>query len=210
MGTNVELVSITPNAEPLLVKMARVSSSNPDNPDYVGLVRYLIKHQHWSPFQMVHMTVSIVTSRAIAAQLLRHASFAYQELSQRYTSDIDKPTLVEGRRQSDKNRQSSTDPLSELGQDRWLELQTGVYKACYNAYNTALAYGVAREQARLLLPLATPTHLYMCGSVRSWVHYLALRTKPDTQQEHREIAEAIKAIFIEQMPVTSQALGWAE
>jgi thymidylate synthase (FAD) len=204
----VSLVSITPDAERLIAYLARVSSSNQENPEYAKLLRYLIDHQHWSPFEMVHMVVEINTSRAIAAQILRHRSFSFQELSQRYTSDINEPEIVVGRRQAAKNRQSSAEPLDEMGQDYWTRLQEDVYAKCFAAYEAALAAGVAREQARNLLPLATPTRMYMAGSIRSWIHYCQLRCQQDTQQEHRVIAEQCRNILASHLPNVADALGW--
>lgn len=208
MPSDVQLVSLTLHAESLIARMARVSSSNPTNPQYSKLLGYLIEHKHWSPFEMAHMVLKITTSRAIAAQILRHRSFSFQELSQRYTSDIDAPTPVLGRRQSEKNRQSSTEPLSDPGQEHWRVLQEMTFSSCSEAYEWALKIGVSREQARMLLPLATPTTLYMAGSIRSWIHYIELRSLPDTQQEHREIALAAKGIFVRELPAISKALCW--
>jgi thymidylate synthase (FAD) len=207
----VSLVTTTPEAEKLLAYMARVSSSHQDNPEYSKLLRYLIEHQHWSPFEMVHMVVEIETSRAIAAQILRHRSFSFQEFSQRYAEvpNSGPPSLLVGRMQSEKNRQSSGRELPEKCQEHWLRLQETIFQVTREAYCSALDSGVAKEQARMLLPLATPTRLYMAGSVRSWIHYLHLRTQEDTQKEHRDIALAVQRIFIQQFPCTSEALGWS-
>lgn len=205
---SVSLVSVTPDAEKLIAYLARVSSSNQENPEYAKLLRYLIDHQHWSPFEMAHAVVEINTSRAIAAQILRHRSFSFQELSQRYTSDIDQAVPVPGRRQAIKNRQSSAEPLDEMAQDYWTGLQEQTYAQCYAAYESALKAGVAREQARMLLPLAAPTRLYMAGSIRSWVHYVQLRTQLDTQLEHRVIAEQCRNILAVELPTLAEALGW--
>lgn len=206
---SVKLISLTPDAESLIARLARVSNpANQDNPDYVKLIRYLIDHQHWSPFEMAHAVVEIETSRAVAAQILRHGSFKFQEFSQRYAEVVERPQLVVGRKQATKNRQSSTDTLSDFDQDTWNEIQDTAYLVCYAAYRDAIELGVAREQARLLLPLAAPTRLYMAGSIRSWIHYCQLRCLPDTQLEHREIAEGCRAILAEQLPTIAEALGW--
>lgn len=204
----VDLVSVTQSAEPLLIRMARVSSQNPENPEYSKLLHYLIQHKHWSPFEMVHMVVKIDTTRAIAAQILRHRSFSFQEFSQRYSPVTSFPTIAQGRRQSEKNRQSSETAVDPMTQEHWSQLQQEVYSRAQWAYESAINAGIAKEQARLLLPLATPTTLYMAGSARSWIHYLQLRTQQDTQQEHREVAEQILELFRVEFPETSKALGW--
>lgn len=203
----VKLVTVTPDAEKLLVYMARVSSSKQDNPETGKLINYLIKHSHFSPFEMVHMVVEISCSRSIAQQLLRHRSFSFQEFSQRYSKSLQAPETVQGRQQAKDNRQSSVDPLPMDAQVAWSLLQKHTYEACQQAYESALKLGVAREQARDLLPLATPTRIYMAGSLRSWIHYLQVRCQPDTQEEHRDIAEEIKKVFIDQFPETSHALS---
>jgi thymidylate synthase (FAD) len=203
-----KLISITPDAEKLIAYCARVSSSNQENPEYSKLLKYCIDHGHWSIFEMAHMVVEINTSRAIAAQILRHRSFSFQEFSQRYAPVQDHPLLVEGRKQSAKNRQSSSEPLEGAEQHEWQLIQEYVYDTCYTAYQQAIDAGVSREQSRLLLPLATPTNMYMAGSIRSWIHYLQLRTGTDTQPEHREIAEEIQKIFMKELRQTSRALGW--
>lgn len=202
------LISITPDVERTIIYIARVTSEHQDNPEGAKLIKYLIDHNHYSPFEHGHATFEIITSRAIAAQLLRHRSMVFQEFSLRYSSNIDLPTVVVGRKQSTKNRQSSTEELSEKAQEAWLATQERVYKVCYDAYDKAITLGVAKEQARLLLPLNTPTKLYMTGNVRSWIHYCELRCKEDTQLEHRRIAGGIKSILIEQLPVITKALEW--
>jgi thymidylate synthase (FAD) len=201
MEKNIELKWITPNAEHTILEIARVSSDNPKSTN-TSLINYLIKHQHWSPFEMTCMCVSIKTSRAISRQILRHRSFTFQELSQRYKK-IENPW--EARSEHYKNRQSSVEINDTNLQQEFEELQ----KQVWNAYETAIEKGIAKEQARSLLPEGlTETHLYMCGSIRSWIHYIELRTKEDTQKEHRKIAEDIKQIFIQELPITSNALGW--
>lgn len=205
---NVQLISRTTDAEDLMAFCARVSSDYQENPEYSKLLGFCIRNGHWSVFEQAHMTLEITTSRAIAAQILRHRSFSFQEFSQRYSSAIDTPMPVVGRQQATKNRQSSTIELDTMAQEFWQKLQERVYETCYTAYHQALASGVAREQARFLLPLSTPSKLYVCGNVRSWIHYLKLRTQPDTQQEHRQVALAAKDIFVQQFPETSKALEW--
>lgn len=203
-----KLISLTADAEKMLVYIARVSSDNQENPEYAGLVKYLIKHKHWSPFEMAHAVFEIHTSRSIAAQILRHKSFSFQEFSQRYQQVTERPPIVAGRKQAVKNRQSSTNDLNPYAQARWEELQQLVYDTCYAAYEEALSIEVAREQARDLLPLATPTRMYMAGSIRSFIHFCELRCQPDTQHEHRLIAEGIRSILTQQLPTVAKALDW--
>lgn len=221
---SVEFVSITEpitaldgknyfmSPEELIVYIARVS--NPDNQSNRDtadrLLKYLIKHKHWSPFEFVDMTVKIVTRRSIAAQILRHRSFNFQEFSQRYSSATEIQP-IELRKQADKNRQSSSeefDPAITYGKK--LTSASSIIQEHNNLtlqlYNTLLEAGVAREVARDVLPLGTETTLYMKGSVRSWIHYLQLRLAEDTQKEHREIAEQIAAIFAQHFPVIAQHL----
>ena len=203
---NVELIHCTPDAERLIVKMARVS--NPANEDNVEtaprLLRYLIRHKHWSPFELATMCVKIDTERDIAAQILRHRSFSFQEFSTRYsqTSLAEMPAM---RKQSEKNHQSSDDTLDEEVTKRFAPQIAVTIRNSYLLYQEMLDAGVARETARRILPLCTPTTLYMSSTLRSWVHYLQLRTAPDTQLEHRLVAERIKEIFTEQFPVIAEA-----
>lgn len=201
-----KLVAITPDAERIVAFCARVSSSNQENPEYEKLFRYLIKHAHWSPFEHASMTVEIETSRAIAAQILRHRSFCFQEFSQRYQEVVPEFHISDARAQAEKNRQSSTDTLSEEVKREWAELQGDIARVCAAAYGTALRMGIAREQARMLLPLSTNTRLYMTGNLRSWMHYCQLRCQPDTQQEHRLIAEACRAILYQQCPTIGRIM----
>lgn len=204
----VKLVSITPNTESLIAFCARVSSSNQDNPDYAKLLRYLIDHQHWSPFELAHCVIEIETSRAIAQQILRHRSFSFQEFSQRYSSDTPNTEQYKARRQAEKNRQSSVDDCDKETSD-WFDWAQGqVYGTCATLYRQALSRGIAREQARFLLPLSTGTRLYMAGTVRSWLHYVALRSQPDTQAEHRDIAIACRDILARELPTIAAACGW--
>ena len=204
---SVELITITPDAEKLIAYCARVSSPNQENPEIAKLLAYCIKHQHWSIFEQASMTVEIETSRMISAQILRHRSFVFQEFSQRY-AEAQEIVLCEARRQDTKNRQNSIDDLDEDIKEEWLVRQRYGFLAALQSYQWALNNGIAKECARAVLPMQTKTKLYMTGSIRSWIHYLELRTGPDTQKEHRDIANAIKRIFIEQLPVTSEALGW--
>ena len=212
MDTPIKLVSVTPDAEKHMAYVARVSNpKNQDNEKFAGLLRYCIKHGHWSVFEQAHMTVEINTTRGLAAQILRHRSFTYQEFSQRYadSSLLDETIPVpELRRQDEKNRQNSTDDLDpKLVHD----YEIGIQKHFENAmwlYKDMLANGVAKECARFVLPLATPTRLYMTGSVRSWIHYIDLRSSHGTQKEHMNIVEAIRCIFICQFPTVAEALGW--
>jgi thymidylate synthase (FAD) len=205
--TNPQLVvdkSLTP--EELIVYIARVSNpSNQNNMETAPkLINYLIKHKHWSPFEFVDMTVEIVTRRSIAAQILRHKSFAFQEFSQRY-STVSNIAPVQLRKQAKTNRQSSEDVIEDFTLERDVEQHFSNSKMLYDKLITA---GVSRETARDVLPLATESTMYMKGSVRSWIHYLELRCSPDTQLEHRQIADDIKSIFNNQFPNISEALGW--
>ena len=209
---NVKLVTVTPKAEETMGYVARVSNpKNQDNPKVAGLLGYCIKHGHWSVFEQAHMTVEIETTRGLAAQILRHRSFTYQEFSQRYADSsmlskvIPIPQL---RRQDDKNRQNSIDDLDPfVVQDFELKMQRHFVDGM-KLYKDMLDAGVAKECARFVLPLATPTKLYMTGSVRSWIHYINLRSAHGTQKEHMEIAENCRTIFNEQFPIVAEALGW--
>ena len=211
MAKNVSLVSVTPDAEKLMAYIARVSNpSNQDNDKFAGLLRYCIKHNHWSVFEQSSMTLEIETTRAIAAQILRHRSFTFQEFSQRYadSTKLGKIPIPEYRKQDLKNRQKSTNDLDEFIQQN-LELQTKtLFDSCVALYEQMLEVGVAKECARMVLPLATPTRIYMTGSCRSWVHYINLRSAHGTQKEHMEIANACREVFIEQFPAVSEALEW--
>ena len=209
---NVQLVSITPDAEKTMAYIARVSNpSNQDNEKYAGLLKYCIKHNHWSVFEQSSMTLEIETTRAIAAQILRHRSFTFQEFSQRYAAstalgDIELPEL---RRQDTKNRQNSTDDLDDELVEKLNRHMETVFTASTNLYIQMLEAGVAKECARMVLPLATPTRIYMTGSCRSWIHYINLRSAHGTQKEHMEIAEECRKVFVEQFPAVSEALEWA-
>jgi thymidylate synthase (FAD) len=202
----VELVHCTPDAERLIVKMARVSNqANEDNWETgPKLLRYLLKHKHYSPFEMASMCVKINTERDIAAQIIRHRSFSYQELSTRY-SQTSTAEIPQFRRQDTKNRQNSFDDLPEDDEMRFRSAAGNVIGRAYGVYEAMLAQGVAKETARRILPLCTPTTLYMHGTLRSWIHYIQLRTHNDTQLEHRQIAEECKQIFANHFPVIAEA-----
>ena len=207
----VKLVSITPNAEKTMGYIARVSNpANQDNENYAGLLKYCIKHNHWSVFEQSSMSLEIETNRAIAAQILRHRSFTFQEFSQRYAAstalgDIDLPEL---RRQDDKNRQNSTDDLDPEVVEKLNKQMITLFSSSKSLYEQMLSQGVAKECARMVLPLCTPTRIYMTGSCRSWIHYINLRSAHGTQKEHMDIAEACRKVFIEQFPAVSEALEW--
>ena len=194
------------NAEDLVAYCARVSNpSNQMNTETAPkLLKYLIKHKHWSPFEMVSMTLEIKTSRAIAAQILRHRSFSFQEFSQRY-SEVANFTDVELRLQGETNRQVGDEPINDYSSEYWV---SRAKEACFEAYQNLIGAGVAKECARMILPLCTETTMYMTGNLRSWIHYIDLRAQQETQKEHREIAEGCKQIFIEQFPVLAEALEW--
>ena len=204
--TNVSLVWCTPNAEDLLAKMARVS--NPANEDNMTtapkLLRYLIDHQHWSPFEMCSLCVKIDTERDISAQILRHRSFSFQEFSTRY-AEAQPLTVPELRKQDVKNRQNSTNDLDIHTQVYYDEQIRNQYADIEELYEEMIADGVAKECARRILPLSTQTTLYMHGTLRSWIHDINVRTDPGTQLEHRLIAEGCKQIFIEQFPTIGEA-----
>lgn len=207
---NVELTWATPNAEELIVKMARVSApSNQDNMDTAPrLLKYLIKHKHWSPFEMGNMCVEIETTRAISPQILRHRSFSFQEFSQRYadTNELGSAVIPHLRRQDNKNRQNSIDDLSPEDITRYYRRISELYEDAEHLYREMVSNGVAKECARSVLPLSTQTRLYMNGTLRSWIHYLQLRCEEGTQFEHRLIADAIKRIFCKQFPIIGEAV----
>lgn len=216
MSSEVHLVSATPLAQELIVKMARVSApQNQDNMETAPrLINYLIKHKHWSPFEMASMTLEINTTRAISPQILRHRSFTFQEFSQRYanTNKIGRMETPQLRAQDPKNRQNSTDDLkTRLGGPRLADLYRKVaihLEEAEHLYQELVSEGVAKESARFVLPLAAPTKLYMQGTLRSWIHYIELRTSEGTQLEHRVLAAAAQDIFCDQFPLIGEALGW--
>ena len=207
----VNLISITPDAEKTMAHIARVSNpNNQDNPNYAGLLRYCIKHNHWSVFEQSSMTLEIETTRGLAAQILRHRSFTFQEFSQRYADSnlLGEIELPELRRQDTKNRQNSIDDLDPEVVEKLEKQMNTLFSSSLALYNQMLESGVAKECARFVLPLATPTRLYMTGSCRSWVHYINLRSAHGTQKEHMDIAEACRKVFTEQFPSVSEALEW--
>ena len=206
---NIRMVHITPEAEKHIAYCARVSSPNQENPEYSKLLAYCIKNKHWSIFEMASMCVEIETSRAIAQQILRHRSFSYQEFSQRYSSPSEYK-IYEARRQDDKNRQNSIDDLPQDAKDAFVNAQVRIWDIAKNAYDAAVGLGVAKECARFLLPLNVQTRIYMHGTIRSWIHYLELRTARGTQKEHKDIADAIQGIFAASLPETAKALGWVK
>ena len=208
----VKLISVSPDSEKHMAYCARVSNpNNQENENYAGLLRYCIKHQHWSIFEQAFMTLEINTTRGLAAQILRHRSFTFQEFSQRYAdtnllnSNIELPEL---RRQDTKNRQNSIDDVPEEQTKMLLGRIQNYFNEGLDLYNELLREGIAKECARFVLPLATPTRIYMSGSVRSWIHYIDLRSGHGTQKEHMDIANACKTIFTEQFPTVSEALQW--
>ena len=207
-----KLVSVTPNAEENIVYMARVS--NPKNQANMEtaprLIKYLLKHKHWSPFEMASMQVEINTTRAVAAQVLRHRSFSFQEFSQRYSSVGDLPSigLPHLRSQDLKNKQASHDNMDPDVVENLNTQIEKLYQSAQNVYDLLLEQGVAKECARSVLPLGTPTRMYMSGSIRSWIHYIEIRAGIETQLEHRLIAEAVKSIFVEQFPSIAEAMEW--
>ena len=212
--SKIKLVSATSDAEQHMAYVARVSNPNNQNNDkFAGLLKYCIKHGHWSVFEQAFMTVEINTTRGLAAQILRHRSFTFQEFSQRYAdtnlldTKIDVPDL---RSQDSKNRQKSIDDIPTTKKE-YLQSKIATHFAnAMDLYNELIQEGIAKECARFVLPLATPTRIYMTGNVRSWIHYIDLRSAHGTQKEHMNVAQEIKAIFIEQFPNVSEALEWSE
>ena len=210
--TPIKLISVTPDAEKTIAYVARVSNpQNQENEKFAGLLRYCIKHGHWSVFEQAFMTLEINTTRGLAAQILRHRSFTYQEFSQRYQDvshireDIPLPEL---RSQDEKNRQNSIDDVDPAIVEKYNEKMRKHFDASIDLYKAMLHDGIAKECARFVLPLATPTRLYMTGSVRSWVHYIDLRSAHGTQKEHMDLVEEVRKVFIEQFPTVSEALEW--
>ena len=210
--TKVSLVSVTPDAESHMGYVARVSNpSNQDNPKVAGLLKYCIKHGHWSVFEQAFMTLEIHTTRGLAAQMLRHRSMTYQEFSQRYadssllTEEIPLPEL---RRQDTKNRQNSIDDIDPFVKQEFEIKMRKHFDAGMKLYKEMLDAEIAKECARFVLPLAVPTKMYMTGSVRSWIHYIDLRSGHGTQKEHMDIANECKRIFTEQFPICAEAMEW--
>ena len=210
---NVHLVTVTPDAERMMAYIARVSNpKNQDNQDFKKLIQYCINHEHWSVFEQAYMTLQIETNRGIAAQILRHRSFTFQEFSQRYadSTQLGEIPIPELRRQDKKNRQNSISNLpTNVSKDfqQRIEIQ---FKETLDLYQEMLEKGVAKECARFILPLATPTRIYMTGSCRSWIHYINLRSGHGTQKEHLIIAHKCREIFSQQFPTVSKALNWNE
>ena len=212
--TQIKLISVTPDAEKHMAYVARVSNpKNQGNEKFAGLLRYCIEHGHWSVFEQAHMTVEINTTRGLAAQILRHRSFTYQEFSQRYADvsfireDIPLPEL---RSQDEKNRQNSIDDVDPAIVEKYNVEMRKHFDQGIDLYKKMLRDGIAKECARFVLPLATPTRLYMTGSVRSWIHYITLRSAHGTQKEHMDLVENVRKVFIEQFPTVSEALEWSK
>ena len=209
---NVKLISVTPDAEKMMGYVARVSNpSNQENPKVAGLLKYCVKHQHWSVFEQSFMTLEIETTRGLAAQILRHRSFTFQEFSQRYADSsmlADTIPLFDLRRQDTKNRQNSIDDIDpHTRQNFEIKIQKH-FEDAMELYQEMLTAGIAKECSRFVLPLAVPTRIYMSGSCRSWIHYIDLRSAHGTQKEHMDIAEACKNVFVEQFPTVAEALEW--
>jgi thymidylate synthase (FAD) len=206
-----KLIHVTPDAEQLIAKLARVSNPKNENNQETAprLIRYLIKHKHWSPMEMASMCVEIHTTRSIAAQILRHRSFSFQEFSQRYAPVTNRPEPISIRRQDLTNRQNSVDDFNEFSVQDFQLKATQLFDMAHYLYEEMLQAGVAKECAREVLPLATPSRIYMHGTIRSWLHYVDLRAAPETQLEHRKIALSIKEILREQLPDISNAM-WGE
>ena len=209
---SVKLISVTPDAEKTMAHIARVSNpNNQDNPNYAGLLRYCIKHNHWSVFEQSSMTLEIETTRAIAAQILRHRSFTFQEFSQRYaqSNELGKIELPDLRRQDTKNRQNSIDDVDPFVRQKLEAQMITLFSSAQSLYNQMIEEGIAKECARMVLPLCTPTRIYMTGSARSWIHYIELRSANGTQKEHMDIANACKSVFIDTFPTIAEALEWS-
>lgn len=210
--SNVKLVSVTPDAEKTMAYCAKVSNpKGQDSDNYSKLLKYCIDHQHWSIFEQAFLTLQIETTRGIAAQILRHRSFTFQEFSQRYadaTLLAEEIPMFELRRQDNKNRQNSIDDINDEIKSKWGMKIREHFAKSKALYDSMIADGIAKECARFILPLATPTRLYASGSIRSWIHYIELRSSNGTQKEHMIIANECKQIFIEQFPIISEALGW--
>lgn len=210
--SQIKLISATPDAEKIMAYCARVSNpANQDNENYAKLLKYCIDHQHWSIFEMAFLTLEINTTRGLAAQILRHRSFTFQEFSQRYADTTllaDDVPVFELRSQDNKNRQNSIDNVSDEIKAKWNTQIREHFSKAKALYDGMIADGIAKECARFILPLATPTRLYMSGSVRSWIHYIQLRSSNGTQKEHMVIANECKHIFSEQFPTIAEALGW--
>ena len=210
--SRVQLISVTPDAEKTMGYVARVSNpANQENPKVAGLLSYCIKHGHWSVFEQAHMTLEINTTRGIAAQILRHRSFTYQEFSQRYADSsllAEEIPLPELRRQDTKNRQNSIDDIDPFVRQEFQIKMQKHFAEGMKLYQEMLDASIAKECARFVLPLAVPTKIYMSGSVRSWIHYINLRSANGTQKEHMDIAKECQCVFAGQFPIVAEALGW--
>ena len=210
--TLTKLISVTPDAEKHMAYCARVSNpNNQENEKFSGLLKYCVKHQHWSIFEQAFMTLEINTTRGVAAQVLRHRSFTYQEFSQRYADSsllAETIPLPELRRQDTKNRQNSIDDIDPFVRQEFQIKMQKHFDEGMKLYKEMLDAEIAKECARFVLPLATPTRIYMTGSVRSWIHYIDLRSANGTQKEHMDIALGAKKIFIEQFPAVAEAMEW--
>jgi thymidylate synthase (FAD) len=208
----VKFVSITPDAEKTMAYIARVSNpKNQDNEKFAGLLKYCIKHNHWSVFEQSSMTLEIETTRGLGAQILRHRSFTFQEFSQRYADTnllADEIPVPDLRHQDSKNRQNSTDDVPKNKKEDLQDKIAKHFVESMDLYNELLANGIAKECARFVLPLATPTRLYMTGSCRSWIHYINLRSAHGTQKEHIDVVAECRKIFVKQFPSVSEALEW--
>jgi thymidylate synthase (FAD) len=206
------LISVTPDAESTMAYVARVSNpNNQENPNYAKLLGYCIKHNHWSVFEQAFMTLELETTRGIAAQVLRHRSFTYQEFSQRYADSsmlAERIPMFDLRSQDTKNRQNSIDDVDPFTKQHFEILIQKHFAEAMDLYQQMLAKGIAKECSRFVLPLAVPTKIYMSGSVRSWIHYITLRSANGTQKEHMDLANSCKQIFVEQFPTVSEALEW--
>ena len=209
---SVKLISVTPDAEKMMAYVARVSNpNNQENPNYAKLLGYCIKHNHWSVFEQAFMTLELETTRGVAAQVLRHRSFTYQEFSQRYADSsmlADQIPMFDLRRQDTKNRQNSIDDIDPFVKQEFEIKIRRHFDEAMVLYQSMLDAGIAKECSRFVLPLATPTRIYMSGSCRSWIHYINLRTANGTQKEHMDLAEGCKKIFVEQFPTCAEALEW--
>jgi len=208
--SKVTLVHSTPNGDELIAYMARVSNpTNQHNKDSSKLIKYLIKHKHWSPFEMVNMCVEINTTRSISAQILRHRSFSFQEFSQRYASveELELPSPPQLRLQDTKNRQNSIEDPNLMNKEQLKQVISTHYLTTYDLYRNMLDAGIAKECARDVLPMGSPTRLYMNGTLRSWIHYVDLRIANGTQKEHRDIAEACKQLIKTQFPLTYEVIS---
>ena len=210
---SVKLVSVTPDAEKMMAYVARVSNpNNQENPNYAKLLGYCIKHNHWSVFEQSFMTLEIETTRGLAAQILRHRSFTYQEFSQRYADSsmlADTIPMFDLRRQDTKNRQNSIDDIDPFVKQEFEIKIRRHFDEAMVLYQSMLDSGIAKECSRFVLPLAVPTKMYMTGSIRSWIHYIDLRSAHGTQKEHMDIANSAKSIFVEQFPSIAEALEWS-